>query len=256
MVGKIFVDERTLGTKISKGGSVTYPVNRVVILQPSYLPWIGYFEQMERADQFVFLDDVQYTRRDWRNRNKIRTNEGWTWLTVPVQQKNLYTQLLKDTRIDNSTNWSKKHRAAIRFNYSNAPFFENYYPYFDSVYQKRWEFLLDLCYETTGYLKEVLKITTQTFKSSTISVEGGKADRILNLCQKMGATHYLTGGLAHDYLSGDNFSQKGVELEYQEYDHPRYSQQYSGFIPNMSLVDLLFNAGDKSLDVLMNWNTN
>ena len=144
----------------------------------------------------------------------------------------------------------------IRFNYSKAPFFENYYPYFDSVYQKRWEFLLDLCYETTGYLKEVLNITTQTFKSSTISVEGVKADRILNLCQKMGATHYLTGGLAHDYLSGDNFSQKGVELEYQEYDHPRYSQQYSGFIPNMSLVDLLFNAGDKSLDVLMNWNTN
>ena len=172
MVGKIFVDERTLGTKISQVESVTYPANRVVILQPSYLPWIGYFEQMARADQFVYLDDVQYTRRDWRNRNKIRTNEGWTWLTVPVQQKNLYTQLLKDTRIDNSTNWSKKHRAAIRFNYSNAPFFENYYPYFDSVYQKRWEFLLDLCYETTGYLKEVLNITTQTFKSSTISVKG------------------------------------------------------------------------------------
>jgi len=238
-----------LGTKISQVESVTYPANRVVILQPSYLPWIGYFKQMERADQFVFLDDVQYTRRDWRNRNKIRTNEGWTWLTVPVQKKNLYTQLLKDTRIDNSTNWSKKHRATIGFNYSNAP-------YFDSVYQKRWEFLLDLCYETTGYLKEVLNITTQTFKSSTISTEGVKADRILNLCQKIGATHYLTGGLAHDYLSGVNFSQNGVELEYQEYDHPRYSQQYSGFIPNMSLVDLLFNAGDKSLDVLMNWNTN
>ena len=87
-------------------------------------------------------------------------------------------------------------------------------------------------------------------------MEGVKADRILNLCQKMGATHYLTGRLAHNYLSEDNFSQKGVELEYQEYDHPIYSQQYSGFIPNMSLVDLLFNAGDKSLNVLMNWNTN
>ena len=229
---------------------------KIAVSQSNYIPWKGYFDLIATVDEFILYDDVQYTKNDWRNRNKIRTNEGWTWLTVPVQQKNLYTQLLKDTRIDNSTNWSKKHRAAIRFNYSNAPFFENYYPYFDSVYQKRWEFLLDLCYETTGYLKEVLKITTQTFKSSTISVEGVKADRILNLCQKMGATHYLTGGLAHDYLSGDNFSQNGVELEYQEYDHPRYSQQYSGFIPNMSLVDLLFNAGDKSLDVLMNWNTN
>jgi len=115
------VDERTLGAKISQDESVTYPTNRVVILQPSYLPWIGYFEQMARADQFVHLDDVQYTRRDWRNRNKIRTNEGWAWLTVPVQQKNLYTQLLKETRIDNSTNWNKKHCSAIRFNYSNTP---------------------------------------------------------------------------------------------------------------------------------------
>ena len=116
--------------------------------------------------------------------------------------------------------------------------------------------MLDLCYETTGYLKEVLNITTQTFKSSDFSVEGVKAERILNLCQKMGATHYLTGALAHDYLSGINFAKNGVKLEYQEYDHPSYSQQYLGFISNLSLVDLLFNAGDKSLAVLMNWNTN
>ena len=256
MVGKIFVDERTLGTKISQDESVTYPTNRVVILQPSYLPWIGYFEQMARADQFVYLDDVQYTRRDWRNRNKIRTNEGWAWLTVPVQQKNHYTQLLKETRIDNSTNWNKKHCSAIKFNYSKAPFFEDYYPYFDSIYQKQWDFLVDLCYEITGYLKAVLNISTQTFRSSDFLVEGTKSNRILNLCEKMRATHYLTGNLAHDYLSGVNFSEKGVELEYQEYDHPNYSQQYLGFVPNMSLIDLLFNAGDKSLDVLMNWDKN
>jgi hypothetical protein len=255
-VGKIFVDERVMGTEISKGALVTSPVNRLVVLQPSYLPWIGYFEQMERADQFIFLDDVQYTRRDWRNRNKIRTNEGWAWLTVPVQQKNHYTQLLKETRIDNSTNWNKKHCSAIRFNYSKAPFFESYYPYFDSIYQKQWEFLVDLCYEIIGYLKEALNINTQTFRSSDFLVEGSKSNRILSLCQKMRATHYLTGNLAHNYLSGVNFSKKGVELEYQEYDHPSYSQQYSGFVPNMSLIDLLFNAGDKSLDVLMNWNIN
>ena len=93
MVGKILVDERTLGTKINQDELVASPTNRVVVLQPSYLPWIGYFEQMERADKFVFLDDVQYTRRDWRNRNKIRTNEGSSWLTVPVQQKNHYPVL-------------------------------------------------------------------------------------------------------------------------------------------------------------------
>ena len=245
------MDEGTLGTKISEGGSVVCPVNRVVALQPSYLPWIGYFEQMERADQFVFLDNVQFTRRDWRNRNKIRTNEGWAWLTVPVQQKNRYTQLLKETRIDNSTNWSKKHCETIRLNYSRAPFFEVYYPYFESIYGKQWEFLLDLCYGTTEYLKEVLNITTPTSKSSNLPLEGAKAGLILNLCQQMGATHYLTGGLARDYLSQEDFSRKGIELEYQEYNHPKYSQRYPGFIPNLSLIDLLFNVGDESLDVLM-----
>ena len=99
MVGKIFVDERTLGTKINQDESVTSPTNRVVVLQPSYLPWIGYFEQMARADQFVYLDDVQYTRRDWRNRNKIRTNEGWAWLTVPVQQKKIITRSYSRKRV-------------------------------------------------------------------------------------------------------------------------------------------------------------
>ena len=124
MVGKIFMDERALGTVIKKRNTEVYPVNRVVVLQPSYLPWIGYFEQIARADKFVFLDNVQFTRRDWRNRNKIRTNCGWSWLTVPIEQKNRYMQLLKETRIDNSIDWNKKHREAIRSNYSRAPFFE------------------------------------------------------------------------------------------------------------------------------------
>ncbi len=251
MVGKILVDEGTLGTKISEGGPVVYSINRVVVLQPSYLPWIGYFEQIARADQFVFLDGVQFTRRDWRNRNKIRTRDGWTWLTVPVEQKNRYTQLLKETRIDNSINWNKKHCETIRLNYCRAPFFEKYYPYFESVYSKQWEFLLDLCYETTEYLMEVLNITTPTSKSSDLPVEGAKADLILNICQQLRATHYLTGGLARDYLSEDDFFQKGIDLEYQEYDHPQYSQRYPGFVPNLSLIDLLFNVGDKSRDVLM-----
>ena len=245
------MDEGTLGKKKFKGGSLDCSKNRVVVLQPSYLPWIGYFEQMARADQFVFLDDVQFTRRDWRNRNKIRTKEGWAWLTVPIKQKNRYTQLLKETRIDNSTNWNKKHCETIRLNYSRAPFFEMYYPYFDSVYRKSWKFLLDLCYETTGCLKVFLNINTPTSKSSDLLVEGEKADLILNICQRLKASHYLTGSLARDYLSEKDFSQKGIDLEYQEYKHPKYTQRYSGFVPNLSLIDLLFNAGDKSLDVMM-----
>lgn len=244
------MDEGTLGIKLSEGRSTVHPINRVVVLQPSYLPWIGYFEQMIRADQFVFLDDIQFTRRDWRNRNKIRTSGGWAWLTVPVEQKNRYTQLLKEARVDNSINWKKKHREAIRLNYSRAPFFETYYPYFESVYSKQWEFLIDLCYETTAYLMEALNITTPTSKSSDLSVQGRKADLILNICRKMGATHYLTGSLAHDYLSKEDFSREKIELEYQKYNHPEYPQRYPGFVPYLSLVDILFNVGDKSRDML------
>jgi len=255
VVEKILVDEGTLGKKINEGGPLACSINRVVVLQPSYLPWIGYFEQIARADQFVFLDDVQFTRRDWRNRNKIRTREGWAWLTVPIEQKNRYTQMLKETRIDNSTNWNKKHCESIRLNYSRAPFFEMYYPYFDSVYRKRWEFLLDLCYETTGYLKETLNITTPTSKSSNILTQGAKADLILNLCQQMGATHYLTGVLAKDYLSEKDFFRQGINLEYQKYDHPKYSQRYPGFVPYLSSIDLLFNVGDQCRFVMMNLKT-
>jgi hypothetical protein len=251
-VEKIFMDERTLGTKISKGESVTYPVNRAVILQPSYLPWIGYFEQMVRADQYVFLDNVQFTRRDWRNRNKIRTNKGWAWLTVPVEQKNHYEQSLKETRIDNSVNWNKKHREAIRINYSRTPFFETYYPWLESVYDRQWEFLLDLCYETTEHIMDILDITTPTWKASELSAEGTKSDFILNLCREMKATHYLTGGRARDYLIEEDFNRARIELEYQEYDHPEYPQRYSGFESHLSVIDLLFNVGDKSRDVIMN----
>jgi hypothetical protein len=127
-----------------------------------------------------------------------------------------------------------------------------YYPYFESIYRKQWEFLLDLCYETTGYLKDALNISVSTFKSSDLPVKGAKADLILNLCQEVDATHYLTGAKACDYLSRENFSQRGIDLEYQKYDQPKYSQQYPGFVPNLSLIDLLFNIGDKSRDLLMN----
>lgn len=251
MVEKILVDERTLGVKITESGSVACPINRVVILQPSYMPWIGFFEQMMRADQFIFLDDVQFTRRDWRNRNKIRTRDGSAWLTVPIEQKNRYKQSLKETRIDNSINWNKKHCKAIRLNYLRTPFFEMYYPYFESIYGKRWVFLLDLCYETIQYFKDVLDITTPTYKSSDLSVKGVKKELILNICQHMGASHYLTGSLARNYLTEEEFSRIGVELEYQKYEHPKYSQRYPGFVPNLSLIDLLFNVGEKSSAVIM-----
>ncbi len=225
---------------------------RLAILQPSYLPWLGYFDQMNRVDTFVYLDDVQYTRRDWRNRNRIRTPAGWMWLTVPVLQKNQYHQSLKETRIDAALPWQRKHKEAIRCQYARAPHFETHFPYFDALYGKRWTWLVDLCVETTEHLKKALTIPTRTVKSSELQVGSARGEKILALCAKLGAQHYLSGDAARAYLSPEAFAQRGIGLEYQNYRHPQYPQRHPGFVPYLSVIDLLFNVGEASLAVIEN----
>ena len=223
---------------------------RVTILQPSYLPWLGFFEQMSRSDKFVLLDDVQYTRRDWRNRTRVRINEGWAWLTVPVLQKNKFAQNLLDTRIDNSLPWRKKHLKTLRQHYCKTPFFEKYFSRCQKLYEKDWEFLFDLCLETIVFLREELGIETSLLRSSEMKTCGEKTERLLSICQKQSATHYLSGESARDYILEEDFSRQNIELEYQKYEHPKYPQRYSGFVPQLSAIDLLFNCGEQSLSIL------
>jgi hypothetical protein len=223
---------------------------RVTILQPSYLPWLGFFEQMTRSDKFVLLDDVQYTRRDWRNRNKVRVSEGWVWLTVPVQQKSRFAQSLLETRIDNSLSWRRKHLETLRQHYGKAPFFEKYFPRCQQIYEKDWEFLFDLCLETIQFLKEEIGIETPLLRSSEMKTSGAKTERLISSCRELGATHYLSGESASDYISEEDFSGQGIGLEYQNYEHPVYPQRYPGFVPHLSAIDLLFNCGEQSLGIL------
>ena len=245
MVGTIYLDERTMGLLTSGIKSM-----RVTILQPSYLPWLGFFEQMHRSDQFVLYDDVQFTRRDWRNRNRIRVQEGSVWLTVPVIQKNKYEQSLLETKIDNSTSWKRKHLESIRCHYSKTPFFDLYFPWCEKTFNREWDFLLDLSLETIQYLKGELKINTPLLRSSELGVPGNNTDRLISICKQLGATQYLSGESARNYISEKDFSDQGIELEYQEYQHPEYPQRYEGFVPFLSTIDLLFNCGDKSMDFL------
>jgi len=223
---------------------------RVTILQPSYLPWLGFFEQMTRSDKFVLLDDVQYTRRDWRNRNKVRVKEGWVWLTVPVQQKSRFSQSLLETRIDNSVSWRRKHLETLRQHYCKAPFFEKYFPRCQQIYEKDWKFLFDLCLETIQFLKEEMGIETPLLRSSEMKLSGEKTERLVSICRELGATHYLSGESGSDYISQEDFSNQGIELEYQNYEHPVYPQRYPGFVPHLSTIDLLFNCGEQSLSIL------
>jgi len=249
MVGTIYLDERTMGLLTSGIKSM-----RVTILQPSYLPWLGFFEQMHRSDQFVLYDDVQFTRRDWRNRNRIRVQEGSVWLTVPVIQKNKYEQSLLETKIDNSTSWKRKHLESIRCHYSKTPFFDLYFPWCEKTFNREWDFLLDLSLETIQYLKGELKINTPLLRSSELGGSGNKSERLISICKQLGATQYLSGESARNYISEKDFSDQGIGLEYQNYQHPEYPQRYEGFVPFLSTIDLLFNCGDKSMGFLKQTN--
>ena len=223
---------------------------RVTILQPSYLPWLGFFEQMSRSDKFVLLDDVQYTRRDWRNRNRIRVRENWIWLTVPVQQKSRFSQSLLETRIDNSVSWRRKHLETLRQHYCKAPFFEKYFPRCQQVYEKDWTFLFDLCLEAINLIKEEMGIETPLLRSSEMKPGGEKTERLVSICRELGATHYLSGESGSNYIAEEDFSSQGIALEYQNYEHPVYPQRYTGFVPHLSAIDLLFNCGEQSLGIL------
>ncbi len=223
---------------------------RVTILQPSYLPWLGFFEQMSRSDKFVLLDDVQYTRRDWRNRNRIRVRENWIWLTVPVQQKSRFSQSLLETRIDNSVSWRRKHLETLRQHYCKAPFFEKYFPRCQQVYEKDWTFLFDLCLETINLIKEEMGIETPLLRSSEMKPGGEKTERLVSICRELGATHYLSGESGSNYIAEEDFSSQDIALEYQNYEHPVYPQRYTGFVPHLSAIDLLFNCGEQSLGIL------
>src|SRR5262245_15864868 len=192
-----------------------------VILQPSYIPWRGYFHQIWKADCFIFYDDVQYDTRGWRTRNRINTPQAVKRLTIPVYNKGVQAEgtLIKDIRICPDTRWQDKHRHALEQSYSKAPFFSAYMPLIESFYEARREFLSDLTIEMSMALAWELGVRrTRFLRSSTLQVEGNKTDRLLNLLKTVEATHYITGPSARSYLEEEKFWDAGISLEYMSYD--------------------------------------
>ena len=170
-------------------------------IQPSYIPWKGYFHQIQKSDIFVFLDDVQYDKRSWRNRNQIKTRSGLKWLTVPVITKNRYDQSIMETHIDNSRNWRKKHLETICLNYRNTPFFYKYKEFLMSVYEQKWKLLVDLDIYLTIEISKLLGIDTKFARTSEMQLEQDKRYRFVYLCKKLNIDTYLTGPLARNYLT-------------------------------------------------------
>jgi len=225
------------------------------ILQPGYLPWFGFFEQMYRSDVFVMYDDVQYDKEGWRNRNRIKTANGSQWLTVPVLVKFSASPLMLDVRIDNTLNWRKKHLAAIRQNYSRAPFFKKYINIFEDVYSKEWRYLVDIDLYLIYALAECLGLAQKKIiRSSTLNVQGDRIERLIRICEIFGADTFYEGASGKDYINDHDFLDRGVRVEYQNYRHPVYSQLYGDFIPNLSVIDLIFNHGKDSLAIITGHN--
>lgn len=228
---------------------------KIGILQPGYLPWLGFFNQLRQVDCFVLYDDVQYTKNDWRNRNRIKTPNGVQWLTVPVLTSGKPRQLIKDTRIDNSTDWAKAHLKSIKQNYSKARYFTKYFDELEWVYSEKQDWLLELDALLIAVLREMLNIQVPLRFSSELGLDpdADREWRLINICTKLGADVFLEGNAGRSYLEGENtklFLDNGIKIEYQDYHHPVYSQLYGDFVPYLSVLDLLMNEGPNSLGIL------
>lgn len=226
----------------------------VVILQPSYIPWRGYFHQIQRADLFVFYDDVQYDEHGWRNRNQIKTANGLQWLTIPVITKGVHTNNIpiKDVRLVPNNPWSTKHWRALQQNYGKAPHFKRYAPVLEQFYSRKDTLLADFTCDFTVALARELGIQhTKFVRSSTLPAEGTKTDRLLHLLTHLGAKHYISGPSAKDYLEMDKFAAAGITVEFMVYDYPEYPQLHGAFQPNVSVLDLMFNTGADAMNYIL-----
>ena len=223
----------------------------VSINQPAYLPWLGYFDRIAQSDIHIILDHVQFEKNSNINRNKIRTLNSWSWLTVPIKTKSRYGNLsINNLEIDNSYLWKKKHLRSIEQNYSKTSFFLEYINFFEKVYMKDWFQLAPLIYEINSYIMNTLNIKTKIIKSSDLKPASKKSDLILELCKIVDAKKYISGPFGREYLDEKSFDREGIKIDYHEYIHPTYTQHNNDFIPNMSVIDLLFNEGNDSLNIL------
>lgn len=232
-------------------------INKVAALQPSYIPWLGYFDQINKVDTFVFYDDVLYTKNDWRNRNKIKTSHGAAWLTIPVNIKNRITDylLIKDVALIDR-NILKNHLQIIESNYKKSPFFNDVYSVIAPIFTLEYILLSELTINVIKVISEFLGIKKVRFlKSSDMNIPSqNPTERLINVCKSLNATHYITGASAKNYLDEKIFGNENIQLEYQKYTHPTYNQLWGEFIPYLSIIDLLFNEGPRSLNILSNKN--
>ena len=223
---------------------------RVAILQSSYIPWKGYFDLIRKVDEFIFYDDAQYTKRDWRNRNQIKTKDGLLWLSIPVEVKGKFTQAIKDVSIVDPS-WSTQHFKSIAGAYAKAPRFQEYRGVLEELYRGATSTRLsEVNRRFVEGLARILGIGTKLSWSMDYELPEGRVERLVALCKQAGATSYLSGPAAKDYIEQDAglFAEAGIEVGYIDYsNYPEYPQLHPPFEHHVSVIDLILNAGPEAL---------
>lgn len=225
----------------------------ISINQPAYLPWLGYFDRIARADCHVVLDHVQFEKNSFTNRNKILTSNGPCWLTMPVMTNGKFkNNPINEIEINNQQSWKKKHWETIKHSYGKTPYFKDYRSFFEEFYQLEHTKLYPYLESSNNFLLKSLDITTPTVLSSELNLTETKSDLVLEICKKMNATVYLSGPLGRDYLEENKFIQNGIQIVYHDYEHPIYTQHQEPFQYYLSILDLMFRHGKNSLNILKN----
>ena len=218
---------------------------RVAIAQSNYIPWKGYFDLINCVDEFILFDDMQYTRRDWRNRNLIKTPAGTRWLTIPVEVKGRFNQSIKETRVSDPE-WARRHWSALRQNYARARYFRKFAPRMEELYRasSKESYLSRINRMFIDAICDVLGIGSRIAWSMDYELLDGKTKRLVGLCRSAGATHYLSGPSARDYIEPHLFEEAGIALEYADYEgYPEYPQLWGAFEHRVTVLDLIFNVG-------------
>lgn len=223
--------------------------------QPNYLPYLGFFDKIARCNKFVIVDTVQYVKRGpfgWIHRNKIKTPAGELWLSVPILSKGKFEQKICDAEINNNICWQRKHWKSILINYHKSPYFKKYSDFFEELYLQKWIYLADINEAIIKFIIKILNIDVEIYRSSKMNYNftGQGTGVIIDICNALGCDTYLSGIHGRDYLDIELLKKNNIKILFQNYNHPVYNQLHGQFIPYMSIIDLLFNEGDKSLKIL------
>ena len=226
---------------------------KAAIIQSNYIPWKGYFDIIHEVDVFVFLEDVQYTRRDWRNRNKIKTPGGIKWISVPIIRSGT-DLMIYETKIDYSQDWREKHKKTIHHSHASCEYYDNYKEDILGIYAQKYETISELNIAAIKKISALLGIETDFVNSKDLNTSGKKDDKLIEICQKIGADSYLSGPAAKNYIAKEKFERAGIALEYKDYSgYPEYKQLWGEFNHFVSVIDLIFNCGEEAPDYIRGW---